>query len=445
MRTTSILLTGAAVGVACLLVAPRASQGYTTIGGSLSVLQRDVRVYDNFTMASANNNTTPNSNWPGYTGAEMSIWKACSEWSSELHGGTGLGDPLQTVGSGNANFDITWQGNGVAVGTSNSNVHSMISGSSGGVLAYCETPISDGWRIRYYQGWSWQDGPGSQSGIDLQGVACHEYGHALGLGHTNSSGATMLPSISGNGTAQRSIENDDINGVRFIYGAKSATKPRITGISLSSGQLTINGANFDATGNEVWFTQLAQGGFGDPIKVTGVNSNGTSITVAIPATAGPGDVLVKKSTNTHASLSNAWPIDPFAGPPCGVTTYCTGKVSSAGFQATLGYGGSPSFNTNDFTLVGYNGSVGKTLGIYIYSDTGAASTPFSNGTLCLASPIKRGPAHQYDDFGLVVVPITVDLGQIGTERWYQLWFRDTTHPDGTGVGLTDALDVTFCP
>ena len=64
-------------------------EGYTVIGGKLSLAQRDVRVYDNFTMATANNNTTPDSNWPGYTGAEMAIWKGCAEWASELHGGNG--------------------------------------------------------------------------------------------------------------------------------------------------------------------------------------------------------------------------------------------------------------------------------------------------------------------------------------------------------------------
>ena len=86
-------------------------------------------------------------------------------------------------------------------GGTNDNINSAISGSSGGVLAFAETPISNGWRIRYYETWNWQDGPGNDGNIDLQGVACHEYGHALGLGHTNVGGATMFPSISGSGVS----------------------------------------------------------------------------------------------------------------------------------------------------------------------------------------------------------------------------------------------------
>jgi len=446
MRTTKILLSGSALAVAGLLVAPRESQGYTTIGGLLNLTQRDVRVYDNFTMATANNNTTPDANWPGYTGAEMAIWKGCGEWASGLHGGTGLGDPTQTVGSGGANFDISWQGNATGIGTTNDNIHSMIAGSNGGVLAYTETPISDGWRIRYYEAWTWQDGPGSvSSGIDLQAVACHEYGHALGLGHTTVPGATMYASISGTGVGQRSIEADDQAGVQFIYGVKSATKPRITGLSQASGVLTITGVNFSASNNEVWFTQAAQGGTGNPVKVTGITSNGTTITVSIPAAAGKGDVLVRNSGTGNANLSDAWPIDPAAGPACGATTYCTAKTSSTGFPASIFYIGTPSYAAQNFQLYGYNGGIPKTLGVYIYSDTGPAATPFANAFLCIAPPIFRGPAHQYDDFGTVSVPIFIDLSQIGSRRLYQLWFRDVAQPDGTGVGLSEGLDVTFCP
>src|SRR5688572_29434032 len=222
MNISKLFLPATALAATALLFTAEEGQGFSTIGGSLNHGQRDVRIFNNFTDASANNNVTPDANWPGYDGAELAIWKAAGEWASELHGGTGAGDPVQTVGSGGANFDISWQGNATGVGTTNENIHSEIGGSSGGVLAFCETPISDGWRIRYYQSWTWQDGPASNGSMDLQGVACHEYGHALGLGHSNVGGATMFPSISGSGTAARSIELDDRNGVQFVYGVKSA-------------------------------------------------------------------------------------------------------------------------------------------------------------------------------------------------------------------------------
>ena len=313
----------AAAGLALLLLAPESSTAHTQIGGSLGLGQRDVRVFDNFTDATANDNTTEHPSFPGFTGAELAIWKAAVEWGSALHG-DGQGDPHQPggLGSGGANFDPTWQGNAEKVEGPNGNVHSEISGGDNGVLAYCETPISDGWRIRYYAKWNWDDGPGvSVQGIDLQGVATHEYGHALGLGHSDVPGATMSPSIAGSGVGARSIEPDDVAGVRAIYGTAAPDKPRITGIAVAAGVLTVTGQSFTATENEVWFTRRAPG-TGTPVKVTGLvaTDGGTRIELAIPAAAGPGDVLVRRAGSGHAALSNAWPIDPAVdsesgGPP----------------------------------------------------------------------------------------------------------------------------------
>jgi hypothetical protein len=313
MKLKFFVLPAAAVAAASMLVAPREVVGFTTIGGSLSQAQRDVRVFDNFGDSTANNNTTPHISWPGYTGAELAIWKAVIEWSSEPHGGTGAGDPTQPIiGDGGANFDPSWQGNATGVGGTNDNIHSELGGSSGGVLAFMEGPISDGWRIRYYANWTWDDGPGSITfgRYDIQSVACHEYGHALGLGHSANGGATMWGSIGSGSTAQRSINSDDQAGVQFIYGVASATKPRITSINLSGGQLTINGNDFAATDNEVWFTQAGTGGDGTPIKATGLDSNGFTIVTGIPGNAGSGDILVKKGgVGGNSGLSNPFPFD----------------------------------------------------------------------------------------------------------------------------------------
>ena len=142
----------------------------------------------------------------------------------------GTGDPLQTVGSGGANFDAVWAGNANKVGTPAHNIVSAVSSCAGGVLAYTEGGPS-GWRIRFCDNaWVWRDGPGSDGSQDIQGIQCHEYGHALGLGHSAVSSATMYAYSSGSGASARSIEADDINGVKAIYGTKSASKPRITGV-----------------------------------------------------------------------------------------------------------------------------------------------------------------------------------------------------------------------
>ncbi len=314
MKLQSFVFSGLALGGAALLLAPAENSfAFSTIGGSLSLTQRDFRVYDNFLDAASNNNVTAHAQFPGQLGAEMAIWKGMIEWGN-LHG-NGTGDTTQTaLGDGGANFDAAWMGKATAVGGQNQNVLSAITSCSGGTLAYTETPISDGWRIRVCDNYTWADGPGSISGgqFDLQGVACHEYGHALGLGHSGTGGATMFPSVSSGNTGPRSIATDDINGVKFIYGAKLATKPAITSVSVAGSNVTVNGSNFSATGNEVWFTQRnsTNPGIAQPLViVAGVASSGTSLTVTAPANAGDGDVLVHIPGTSGDKLSNPYPVD----------------------------------------------------------------------------------------------------------------------------------------
>ncbi|PCH83586.1 MAG: hypothetical protein COB96_00505 [Planctomycetota bacterium] len=343
-------------------VVPENASAWSTIGGNLGLSQRDFRIYDDFQDATCHDNTTVHPNWPQYTEIEMSAWKSGAEWGARPFG-DGTGDGTQsTVGDGGANFNFLWAGNAGSTGGFNGNIISPIGGSSGGVLAYCETPISDGWRIRFYESWTWDDGPDNVSSarMDFQGVSTHELGHALGLGHSNNSSATMSAYISGNGVSDRSIAQDDINGIQQgIYGAMSSTMPRIDSLqgSLNSGgTCIIVGANFSSSGNEVWLNNngtSANGADGDPVKVTGLASTngGTQISFTIP-TSGieGGSIQVKSNASGNSALSEGHPFDLGGGQPGLNTIHLSGPTSVLpGYSALFDFTNAPA-NTAVYLL-----------------------------------------------------------------------------------------------
>jgi Matrixin len=58
---------------------------------------------------------------------------------------------------------------------------------------------------------------GCSAGFFIEDIAAHEFGHALGLGHSTSASATMYPSVSTCSTALRTLDADDIAGARALY------------------------------------------------------------------------------------------------------------------------------------------------------------------------------------------------------------------------------------
>ncbi len=439
-----------AFALAAFLLLPATPRAWSALGGTLDLAQRDVRVFNNFSDPEANDNQSPDPSFPGATGAPLAIWKAVVEWGSGPHG-DGQGDPTQpgSLGSGGADFDSTWQGLAGGVGGVDDNIVSEIGGSSLGVLAFTEIPISDGWRIRFYRDAGvWQDGPGPFPVIaghkDIQGVMAHEYGHALGLDHSGiSDQLTMFPSGSGTNIDKRSIEWDDVDGVRALYGVRSAFKPRIDTYELAGNVLTLVGAHFDAADNAVWFTDGSPSADGTPLVAAGLSSSagGTRIALAIPANAAPGDVLVRVPGTSGAALSNAFPFDPAHAPCPAPLLYGTPKMTSQGGLPALGVSGRPNVSTQDL-FIETGGGIPGASGIW-FSGGAPAAAPFQGGTLLAMRPLRREGQFVFDFLGGVSIPVPVTPAMVGTTRHYQLWFQDPGDP--FGVGLSNAVRIVFCP
>jgi hypothetical protein len=437
---------------AVLLLPTEEISAWAVTGDNLGLGNRDFRIFNNFTSGSANNNQTTDPQFPGYQGAVMAIWKASVEWGSLAHG-DGSGDPTQAnLGDGGANFDPSFQGQALGVGSSNENIHSEISGNGNGVLAYCELPTSDGWRIRYFQNWNWADGPGTinTSEFDLQGIAGHEYGHALGLAHTSVGGATMFSPVANGDVSLRSIDPDDIAGCQAVYGVMSGSKPTITDVTVIGTIMTITGTNFSPSNNKVWLTQAAAGGSGNPLLLPFLQSNGTTITAVVPGPAGPGDILVQSNGNANTNLSNAWPDDLSGGGCVDPVTYCGTTPNSVGAGAIVGFVGTSSVSANNLAVF-CTGLVPNKPGLFFYGPLQSSLT-LGDGVRCVDGALTRMNVHVSNSTGAVwqgidwnAPPFDSGPGQVGVGDHvnFQYWYRD---PPGGAVGnnLSNALELVLC-
>ena len=326
-----------ALGATMVLLAPaKESMGFSKLGTSLNFsTERDWRVFNNFADSASNDNGIGSTNFPGWLGAELALWKAAAEWNSGH--GDGTGDPTQpAIGDGGANFDFFFAGRATGPGNFRK-VVSAIPNCGGGTFAYV-TNGGNFWNMRFCDNWTWSDGPGAPIGqIDLQGVGCHEFGHALGLGHTGVAGSTMVGSTS-DGFDQRAIEFDDIAGVQCIYNAKDPAKVEITGVNidLGAGTITITGLNFEPTNNQVWFTNInaTAPNIAEPkLIVSGLTSTGggTQIVTTIPVDAADGEIHVKTGLSGGRSLSNSWPVNvnnPPGGGPLDITSITPAPIDA---------------------------------------------------------------------------------------------------------------------
>lgn len=70
-------------------------------------------------------------------------------------------------------------------------------------------------------------------GFYIEDVAAHEFGHALGLGHSTVNGATMYASTSYCNVGSRTLDADDIAGVRALYPPTTGAPKAPTGFRIA--------------------------------------------------------------------------------------------------------------------------------------------------------------------------------------------------------------------
>src|SRR4029078_1639629 len=63
------------------------------------------------------------------------------------------------------------------------------------------------------------------TGYYIQNTASHEFGHAIGMAHSDVASSTMYPSEGGCETSKESLDADDITGIQTIYPLNTGTPP----------------------------------------------------------------------------------------------------------------------------------------------------------------------------------------------------------------------------
>jgi hypothetical protein len=71
---------------------------------------------------------------------------------------------------------------------------------------------------------------GCTNGFYIEDIAAHEFGHFFGLGHSATSTATMFPSTAPCNSSLRSLDPDDIAGIRALYPPLLTPPPAPSGL-----------------------------------------------------------------------------------------------------------------------------------------------------------------------------------------------------------------------
>ncbi|MDP6370147.1 MAG: hypothetical protein QF615_11105, partial [Planctomycetota bacterium] len=108
----------------------------------------------------------------------------------------------------------------------------------------------------------------------------------------------------------------------------------------------------------------------------------------------------------------------------------------------IGYVGTNSYTTNDLSLQLYNARPNQVC--MPFWSVGSYNGSILGGTLLVAPPLNRTTISMTDVFGMASHPLPISAGDVGTTRYYQWFFRDPGHADGTNAGLSNALEVPFC-
>ena len=190
---------------------------------------------------------------------------------------------------------------------------------------------------------------------NVQEVATHELGHALGLDHSQDSSATMAAFAHFDGRCA-SIRTDDENGIRFIYPASGGGGGplTITTSTLPNGTVSTSySQSLAASGGTPSYSWALASGSG-PLP-TGLTLGSSGIISGTPSTAGTFNFTARVTDSQQATAQKALSITIGGGGPQYDSQFVSQDVPTTltpgqSFNATLRW-----TNTGSQTWLGSNG------------------------------------------------------------------------------------------
>jgi hypothetical protein len=279
--------------------------------------------------------------------------------------------------------------------------------------------------IVLHEAYTYFAGSGCSGGIYIEDVAIHEFGHALGLGHSDVANTTMEPAMpSYCDTTQVTLEADDISGIRSLYpptasaggggntgqvpatpsalvaGANPANPMGSLALSWADNANNETGYSVERSSDGRSFAQIAQAGANAASWADTGLSGGVTYYYRVRAFNNYGNSAYSNvaSAQTQGSPSTSAP---------------TVTISSPSNKATVGYG----------SLVSFSGSANDAQDGNVTASmqwTSSIDGPIGNGgsfSRALSSGVHTITANVVDSVGLLgssQVTITVSAQSTST-------------------------------